>query len=634
MISAFRRLAGTWFAKALFVLLILSFAIWGIEDVVRNFGRDNAVARAGGDAIELPEAQAAARRETGRLLRQLGPNFESNEGFRQAIARQAVEGLIRDRASAAEARRLDVATSAAAIRDYTFAIPTFQGADGRFSPVILQGFLRQNELSESDFVRLVASDLRRQQLAGAVRAGARGPETMTRPLLAFTLERRAAEVVEFPLLSAPTIPEPTEAQLRRFHENTPERFSSPEYREAVLALVSADTLAATVSIPDSEIEAGLPAARARLAGAERRTVEHVLVRERTDAEAIRVAWVEGADGAAIRARAEAAAGTFNDLPNTDREGLTLPELGNAAFSAAEGGVTDVVQTPFGFHVLRVTDIQAAPAKADDELRAEVRADLAREKAADRAYEEANRLDDAFAGGATVEEAAARLNIPAARVRLDRQGNDESGRPVPLPLAGPGRTAAIAAVFANNPGSGGRLAEVAGGFLAVDVPRVTPAALRPFETVEADVRRWWLIDQQRRAQETRAAALLAEVQGGKDLAQAARDLGLEAVRMGPSPRVTPGDARPEPGALPRELLPGLFNLRVGEVTMAATAYGFAVAGLAEIIPVDLSDASALASVKTEVETTMQDDLEAQYSAALRARADVSINPAMMDQVAAR
>ena len=50
MITFMRRLASTWVAKALFVLLVLSFAVWGIEDVVRKIGRDTAVATVGGNS--------------------------------------------------------------------------------------------------------------------------------------------------------------------------------------------------------------------------------------------------------------------------------------------------------------------------------------------------------------------------------------------------------------------------------------------------------------------------------------------------------------------------------------------------------------------------------------------------------
>jgi peptidyl-prolyl cis-trans isomerase D len=122
MITWFRNLARSWVAKVLFVLLILSFGIWGIEDVVRNIWRETAVVRMQGAAIEVPEAQAAARRELQRLQRQLGPAFEPDQALREVIARQAVEGLIGEHAQRIEARRLGLATPDAQVADYVRAI--------------------------------------------------------------------------------------------------------------------------------------------------------------------------------------------------------------------------------------------------------------------------------------------------------------------------------------------------------------------------------------------------------------------------------------------------------------------------------------------------------------------------------
>jgi peptidyl-prolyl cis-trans isomerase D len=632
MITAFRRLAGTWFAKGLFVLLVLSFAIWGIEDVIRNFGRDNAVARVGGEPIELTEAQNAARRETQRLQRQLGPRFEPNDQFRNAVARQAVDSLIAARAQSQEARRLGVAVSTEAVRAYTFAIPSFQGADGRFNPLILNQFLRQNDLTETDFTRLVVADLERQQVVGAVRAGARAPETLTRQLLAYAGERRVAEVAEFPLLSAPEVPDPTEAQLTRFHENNPVQFSAPEYREVALAMLSAETLLPRVTVTDAEIDAGLEAQRERSGTPERRTIEQALVNSKETAEAIRAAWAGGADLATIRTQAEAAGGTALEMGQISRGEMPVETIANAVFALPQGGVTDPIQSPFGWHVMKVTAIQTAAEKPIEELRAETRQALAQEKAADLSFEEANKLEDALAGGATVEEVAQRFGLTPLRVTIDRNGNGQDGQRVELPGGPAARAAVLEAIFANPAGGGPRVAEAGGGFLALDVPNAIPATLRPFASVENEVRRAWMLDARRRAQEERAAALLAAAQGGKDFAEAAREAGAEPVRMGPSLR-DPQQATP--GGIPRELLPGLFAAKLGEVTMAQTSDGFAVARLAEIIPADVAaDAAGLARVKTEVEQSMQDDLEAQFAAALRARADVTINQSMMDQVAAR
>jgi peptidyl-prolyl cis-trans isomerase D len=238
MITFMRRLASTWVAKALFILLVLSFAVWGIEDVVRKIGRDTAVATVGGMSIEAEEAQMAARREMSRIARQMGNRFEPNDAIRRAVAVGALENLIGERAMLAEAQRMGVVAPEEMVRETIFAIPGLRTPDGRFSREILQQVLRSNELTEAQFLSLIRGDLLRQQLLGAVRAGAAAPDAMTAPLLVWQTERRVADVVLLPFSAAPEPEAPTEAQLQRFLENNPQRFSTPEYRQISIAVLS------------------------------------------------------------------------------------------------------------------------------------------------------------------------------------------------------------------------------------------------------------------------------------------------------------------------------------------------------------------------------------------------------------
>ena len=98
MLTALRRLAATWVAKVLFALLILSFGIWGIEDMVRNIGRDNSIARVAGQPIEFEEAQGAARRELARIQRQL-PSESSRRNSFSTTAPSEIDGsIVKDRA--------------------------------------------------------------------------------------------------------------------------------------------------------------------------------------------------------------------------------------------------------------------------------------------------------------------------------------------------------------------------------------------------------------------------------------------------------------------------------------------------------------------------------------------------------
>ncbi len=633
MLTTLRRLAGTWFAKALFGLLILSFGIWGIEDVVRNLGRDDAVARVGGEAIDLADARDAARRELSRLQRQLGSRFEATEGIREMVARQAVDALVTERVLRQEAGRMGVAATPEAIRDYVFAIPAFQ-ADGRFDRRLLDRFLRGNGVDEAAFLRLVGSELQRQQLSAAVRAGSAAPDAMARPLLSWARERRTADVVLLPLAEAPEPPAPTEAQLDRFRENNPTSFSSPEYRTATVARLAAETVAPEIAVSDAEIARSYEEQRDRFAAPERRVLEQLLLPDQAAAASFAEAWAAGATFEALAARARGAGGQATELGALDRAGLPIPELAEPVFSAAAGGVTAPVQSPFGWHVIRVARIEPPGVRTLDEVREELRREIAQTRAADLAYERVNAAEDALAGGAPLAEVAEQSRLRAGTVTTDAAGRDRSGTAVALPVPDYARAETLAAIFAARTGQPARMAESAAGagFVAVELREVSPPALRPLAAVADAVRAAWETEARVRAQEERATALMTAARGGAGLARAAEAAGLGADRLGPFGR-DPREGSPVPGP-PGALLPGLFAAKPNDLTMSRVADGFAVAQLLSVEADPGTDPSALAAIRGVIEESIQDELETQYVAALRARADVRINQNLLSQVTAR
>jgi peptidyl-prolyl cis-trans isomerase D len=627
MLTAFRRLASTWVAKLLFVLLIASFAVWGIGDTIRDFGRDNAVARVNGAPIEIEEAQAAIRREMQRLSRQLGGQFDNDPRIRRAVAQQAIEQLVLDRVLRAEAASLGIAVPDAAVRDFIFSIQGFRGLSGQFERPVFENFLRSNDLTEAAFLALVRADLARQQLVLAVRAGAAVPDTLAGPLVQWQQEQRSASLVTLPLTAAPEPPAPEEAQLRRYHENNPDRFSSPEYREAGVAVLTAERISREVEVSDADLAAAYDSRRGQYETPERRRLEQVLVQDEEKAKAIAAAWSGGADFATVTREAEAAGGQAVELGAIDRAGLPFPQLAEAAFTAAPGTVTAPVRTDFGWHVLKVEGVEPGATRSLAEVRDQLRQELTAEKAADLAFERANQVEDALAGGATLAEAAQRFNLGFATLRTDGNGLDPEGKAVELPVIEAARAPLLRAIFSTEKGAAPRLAETEAGFVAVDVKEVTPPALRPFERVEPQVREAFIAEAKRREMEERAAALLAAVRGGKTLADAAREAGFGVREVGAITR----DQRD--GPVPAEILAPLFELKANEPTMARTRDGFAVAQLLEVArPDPAADPAAIIRVKTEASQAMAGDFETEYVAALRNRADVRINPRLLDTLA--
>ena len=623
-----RRLAGTWFAKLLFVLLILSFAVWGIEDVIRNIGRDTAVARVGSEAIEVEQAQDAARRELQRIQRQLQGRMELDARIRRAVAEQALEGLILDRVLRQEQARMRISVPDEVVRDYIFQIPGFAGIDGRFSRDTFNNFMRQNELTEARFLDLLRTDLGRQQLSGAVRAGATVPDALGNRLLAWAQERRSATLVELPFAQSPEPETPTEAQLARFHENNARQFSTPEYRDVAVATLNAQRLMSEVEVSERDIEDSYAAHRGRYETPEKRELFQALMQDEAAAQAIATRWRTEADFAAIEAAAREAGGLATALGLSTRSDLPLPTLAEAAFALAPSAVSAPVRSPFGWHVLRVGTIEAGAQRGIAEVRDELRAEIQAERAADLAFERVNRVEDALAGGANLAEAARRYSLGYVETRLDAMGRAPDGTEVALPVAPMVRAAVLRAIFAAERGAAPRMQEGEWGFLAVELREITAPALRPLESVRAQVEAGFIAAARRRWQEERAAALLAATRNGQTLAAAAEAASINAEELGPFGREAGGG-----NPMPRDLLAPVFELRGTAATMIERPQAFAVVQLLSVTPADVSGQSeALGVLRAEVGQAMAEDLEAQFQAALRARANVRINPRLVEQMA--
>jgi peptidyl-prolyl cis-trans isomerase D len=280
-------------------------------------------------------------------------------------------------------------------------------------------------------------------------------------------------------------------------------------------------------------------------------------------------------------------------------------------------------------VLRAASIQAGTTRPLEAVREELRLEIAAEKAADTAFERSAAIQDALASGATLAEIAERLGMRFLAIRIDAQGRDADGREVALPIAVAARPALLQEIFQTAQGAAPRLTEGEFGFAAMELRSVTPAALRPLESIRAQVNEAFLADARRRFQEQRAAAILAATRAGKPLAEAVAEAGARIEELGPFGREAGGG-----NPIPRELLPPIFELRLNEVSMIPAPLSFAVVQLIAITRSGLEgQEAALTTLRNETATALAGDLEAQFGAALRARSDVRFNLRLMNALSA-
>ncbi len=632
MITAFRRYLETWVVRGFFLIMVFAFISWGVGDVIRLIGTSTWVAKVGGQTIEGTQLQEAYQREMAQVTRNMPPGQEPTPDMRNGVAKEALQGLISQAALNQELQRLRIVTPDQAVRQTIFSMPAFRGPNGQFDRQTFEAVLRNNGLSEARFLDLMRTDLAQRQLLSAVSAGAATPDVLLNPLYQGQFEKRSADMVEFPFAAAPTPPAPTDAELQRWYDNHPDRYSAPEYRRIKAIVLSPQSLAKDIPVTEADLQAAYERNKSSYVKPAKRSAEVISVSDEAKAKALATQWQGGADWAAMQKAAQDAGGSAIALNDATEREFPDPDLARTVFSATPNTVTGPVKGGLGWHIVRVTQATPASERNFNDVKDELRQQVIANKAADLMYDRANKVDNVLGSGAGLDEMPSDLGLVGVAGTLNAEGNTPEGTPAPIPGSPELKCAIVKAAFETQKGDPPRLVEVqtpsTGGsaYYALSVEDVTPSAVKPFDMVKDQVTADWTHDAQRHAQEQAAAKVLGAVKGGQSLADTAAVAGVTVRR---TPLVTRGGSAE---GMPQQLEQPLFGLKKGEPTMVETGDGFIVAVPAEIVEADpKADPAGYSQVRDVVARSIGNDLAGVFAEALRTRAQPRINQQVLDNV---
>jgi peptidyl-prolyl cis-trans isomerase D len=620
MLQALRSTVGSWIVKILFVLLILSFGVWGIGDIFR--GRTDTTAAEVGDVkISTVELDNAFRQEVNRLRQMLGGQIDAEQAKALGLVNQTLDQLIQRHLLTLAADDAGLRVGDPLVLGQLRAEPAFRNQLGQFDPEQFRRVLAANQLTEDGYVQLLRTEIKRTQLVGAVAAGAQAPGPLVDDLFRRQAERRIAETVLVPNSAMGDVGTPDDAALTAFHQEKAVRFTAPEFRKLTVGKLAVEDIAKDITVSDEDLHAAYDARAAEFQTPERRTVDQVLVADEAAARKIESSLGQGQSLEEAASAAGAEVLTLNSLARED----LLPELTEPVFSLQQGGISAPVQSPLGWHVVRVSGIEAGSTQAFEQVRDTVLADVKRDRAMDTVFESANKVEDALAGGATIEDVAQRFGLRLIEVpAIDANGRKPDGGVVEgLPAA----QQVAQAAFGLQQGAATTLTETPDGdYFIARVDAITPATLRPLESIRAEVVAAWQADQ--RAQ--RATKKAGEVEERLKAGSSPQDIAASV--PGAVAGVTPALTRAgrENGGLPPGLVQRLFEMKQGEVATAPTQDGQIVVRLTEIQSADPASAGAqVAQVRQGVQQAIAGDLLAQFTEALRQRYPVSIHQNTID-----
>ena len=624
MLAFIRKFLESRLARPFFVVLIIPFVLFGVANVAQNWNGSTQLATVGGRPIETTQFQLAYRQQLARVSRMLGGKIDPTPEIRRTVAAQTLQQLITQAAIENEVQRLGIVAPDAAIRQTIFEMPDFKGLSGAFDRNRFESLLRQNGYTENRFLDVVRSELAQRQLVETAHAAAATPDTLMKPIYAFQHEQRVVDLVELPFLAAPEPAAPSEVDLHRAYDNDPQRYAAPAYRRIKAVILSPDTIAATIEVPDADLQAYYDQHRAEFAGPEQRTVEVLVTGDEPAAQRLATQWIAGADWPTMQKAAQAAGASSTVLEDSAEADIPTTELAAPVFAAPPETVTGPVQSPFGWQVFRVTKVTPPHALEFDAAREQLRGRVAHDRAVDQVYTFANRLEDALSATGSLDTIPADLGVTGVTGSLDEKGLAPSGDPAGIPGSPALRQAIITSAFSTPKNDQPRLIEGPDqSYYALVVEDETAPVTKPFEAVHDQVRDNFLHDARRRSQDLVASRLLGAIKAGGSLEDAATVAGVHVQRSPPVNRSTPTEG------VPSELIRPIFALKADDGTMLETADGFVVVKLVSIASPDpASDPAAATRIRTELTQSIAQDIDTLFAIALRDRDKPTINQTML------
>jgi peptidyl-prolyl cis-trans isomerase D len=560
--KAGQSLIGKVIIFVMFGFLIFSFAIWGIGDIFRGYGR-NTVAKVGKTEISIETMRNAYQNDVQNLTRQARRSIKPEELRAAGVDRQVLARLVNEAALDQAVGKLGLAASDEMIRQAILADPAFKGAGGEFSALQFNEFLRGNGYVEAAYVREQRNLTTRQALGEGVSGQLQVPGAVQEMIHRFRNERRTIVYATLPAAAVGDVPPATEAQLKSYFDERKAAFRAPDYRSASVLALTAAGLAKPEAVSDADARTRYEAVKDQRYGSpEKRTIQQIVfpLAEEAAAAAERLKAGETFEAiAAIRGIAEKDL-TLGTLAKSEMVEKTVAE---AAFALAPNVVSAPVTGAFGTVILRITEVQPSKMRLFEEVVAEVRAEVATSSASKALQDLHDKIEDQRAAAKPLATIAAELGLPLVAIGpIDRLRNGKDSRPAP-PL--PGGDPTLEALFKSDIGVDNealRLRE--NGYVWFDITNIEPARDRSFDEVKADVEQQWRADEIAKRLSEKSRELAQRLDKGEAFDVAMASVGLPVKTSEPLGREV------QSADLPRTIGTIVFGTPVGKTGTASLA----------------------------------------------------------------
>ena len=598
-------------------LLVIAFGLWGVADTFTGFS-NSVIASVGDRKIERQEFQVRYVQATRDFSRQLGTTLSAADAANLGITQQVLINMMGSAALYEAADDLGLGFSDDAIAQSILADPSFAGVNGQFDEPTFRAVLSQNGLNEKLFVE----DQRRfhitNQLTDASIDRGLVPKLLIENLYKHFLERRIANYMILTLEQTDETGEPTDEELETFFNETKLRFAQPETRSGHALVVSPARFAELITIDRASLEEEYELSMSDFTVEETRKIDQLVLSDDTEAEEARKLIGEGVPFVEI---VDAVGQTLDnsDLGEVKRSDMISADLAEIAFAMEKDEVSDVIEGPLGYVVLRVRDVKPGSVQPFEAVEQQLRQRVIYDRALEDMLAFTETVEDELAGGETLENIGQRFDLDVIKIEnITNNGKSLDGTQQVI-MARYDQLATL--MFDSAIGEDIPMQEMEDGtFIWLRLNEITPTVVPPLKEVRDAVTAEWKVDERSKLLQAMAEHMVKVGNETGSFKAAAEGFKRKPLVSEPMTRQISNDTFSE------EAVTRLFNVGKDEFAWARVGFGgeIIVMQVADIIEAEAGDSAARDIIFEGEQRKYHADLTNQFVRSLQDNYGTSIN----------
>jgi peptidyl-prolyl cis-trans isomerase D len=496
MLEAIRKHAKGWLAKVILALIIVTFALFGVDSYMSGDKSGGMVAEVGDVGISRDELTQEIRAQSDRMREALGPTFDSAMTETADFRQQVLDNLIERKALLQEAKKLKLLAPDAYVASVLGQIPAFQ-QDGAFSQPRYEAVLRQNNRTPAQFENELRQAFMLEAIISPVELAAFSSNTSLKQIARVVAQKREIAWADLQASTVASQVKVTPADVEQYYAANTAQYTEPEQIRAEYLVLDMDSVAAGITVSEQDVADYYAANAEQFGQPEQRSASHILIAadSNADAAARDQAKQKAAELYDILQKAPA---RFAELARTESQdpgsaaqdgslgsfgrGMMVKPFEDAVFSMQPNEIRGPVESDFGYHIIRLDGIQPGQTPPLAQVR-DVVVDALRKQQAQRVFAD---LAENFSN--LVYENATSLQPAAEAARLSvQQSGWMTAKNAPQPFSHAGLSAALFSPDSIKSRQNTEAIEVRRGTLvAARVSEHRPARLRPLEEVSAAI----------------------------------------------------------------------------------------------------------------------------------------------------